>query len=79
MVRADGGNPIRLDSPRPHIPLADYIYRELRYRTLTNTDPAEADRLLVLAEEAVRQRWELYEEMGTQGASRFAADARPVR
>ncbi len=79
MVRADGGNPFRLDSPRPRIPLADYIYRELRYRTLTNTEPAEADRLLVLAEEAVRQRWELYEEMGTQGARRFAADARQER
>jgi pyruvate-ferredoxin/flavodoxin oxidoreductase len=76
MVRAAGGSPFLLDSPRPRIPLADYIYRELRYRTLANTDPAEAERLLALAEQAVAQRWEVYEEMATRGAHRFAADPR---
>jgi len=76
MVRAAGGSPFLLDSPRPRIPLADYIYRELRYRTLANTDPAEAERLLALAEQAVAQRWDVYEEMATRGAHRFAADPR---
>jgi pyruvate-ferredoxin/flavodoxin oxidoreductase len=76
MARAAGGNPFLLDSPRPRIPLADYTDRELRYRTLTNTDPAEAERLHGLAEEAVAQRWEVYEEMATRGAHRFPADAR---
>ena len=32
-----------------------------------------------LAEEAVAQRWEVYEEMATQGAQRFPADARKDR
>ena len=50
--------------------------RELRYRSLANTDPAEAERLHALAEEAVAQRWDVYEEMATRGAQRFAADAR---
>ena len=76
MVRAAGGNPFLLDSPRPRIPLADYTNRELRYRTLTNTDPAEAERLHGLAERAVDQRWDVYEEMATRGAQHFAADAR---
>jgi pyruvate-ferredoxin/flavodoxin oxidoreductase len=76
VVRADGGNPFLLDSPRPRIPLSDYIYRELRYRVLTNTDPAEAERLLGLAQQAVEQRWKLYEEMAGRGAPRFPADAR---
>ncbi|HET7279632.1 MAG TPA: pyruvate:ferredoxin (flavodoxin) oxidoreductase [Dermatophilaceae bacterium] len=75
-VRAQGGNAFMLDSPRPRIDLADYVYRELRYRMLRNTDPAEAERLLTLAREAVAQRWAVYEEMATRGASRFAADAR---
>jgi pyruvate-ferredoxin/flavodoxin oxidoreductase len=79
MVRAAGGNPFLLDSPRPRIPLADYTNRELRYRTLTNTDPAEAERLHGLAEEAVDQRWDVYEEMATRGAQHFAADARKDR
>ena len=76
VLRATGGNPFLLDSPRPRIPLADYLYRELRYRVLVNSDPAEADRLLALAEEAVRQRWQVYEEMAGRGAEHYPADGR---
>jgi pyruvate-ferredoxin/flavodoxin oxidoreductase len=79
MLRAAGGNPFLLDSPRPRIPLSDYTNRELRYRTLTNTDPAEAERLHTLAEQGVSQRWDVYEEMATRGAQDFAADARKDR
>jgi pyruvate-ferredoxin/flavodoxin oxidoreductase len=79
MARAAGGNPFLLDSPRPRIPLSDYTKRELRYRTLTNSDPAEAERLHALAEQAVDQRWDVYEEMATRGAQHFAADARKDR
>ncbi len=76
MVRAAGGNPFLLDSPRPRIALADYTQRELRYRSLTKTDPVEAERLHGLAELAVAQRWAVYEEMATRGADRFTPDAR---
>src|SRR5205823_6098301 len=79
VVRTQGGNPFLLDSPRPRISLSDYTNRELRYRTLTNTDPAEAERLHGLAEEAVAQRWAVYEEMATRGARHFTADARKER
>ena len=79
VLRAAGGNPFLLDSPRPRIPLAAYTQRELRYRTLTNSDPAEAERLHALAEQAVAQRWDVYEEMATRGAQHFAADARKDR
>ena len=79
MLRAAGGNPFLLDSPRPRIALADYTQRELRYRVLANTHPAEAERLGILAQEAVDQRWDTYEEMATRGAHRFPADARKDR
>jgi pyruvate-ferredoxin/flavodoxin oxidoreductase len=79
MLRAAGGNPFLLDSPRPRTPLADYTQRELRYRTLASTDPAEAERLAALAQEAVDQRWDTYEEMATRSAGRFPADARKDR
>ena len=75
-ARANGRNPFMLDSPRPRISLEDYVYRELRYRMLRNSDPAEAERLLALAQEAVDQRWATYEEMATRSASQFTADAR---
>ncbi len=79
LVRAAGGNPFLLDSPRPRIALADYTQRELRYRALANTHPVEAERLGILAQEAVDQRWDTYEEMATRGAHRFPADARKER
>ena len=75
-LRAAGQNPFLLDSPRPRIPLADYTSRELRYRVLANTDPAEAERLQALAEHEVGLRWATYEEMATRGPSWFPADAR---
>jgi pyruvate-ferredoxin/flavodoxin oxidoreductase len=76
VVRARGGNPFLLDSARPRIPLREYTQRELRYRTLADTHPAEAERLGALAEAAVAAHWQTYEEMAARGAQRFPADAR---
>ncbi len=79
LLRANGENPFLLDSPRPRIPLEDYTSRELRYSMLATSDPAEAERLAALARDAVRLRWETYEEMATRPAHRFPADARKER
>ncbi|MBS2966653.1 pyruvate:ferredoxin (flavodoxin) oxidoreductase [Actinocrinis puniceicyclus] len=79
VVRESGGNPFLLDSPRPRIALTDYTQRELRYRALRNSDPAEAERLAILAQEAVDQRWDTYEQMATRTARHFPADARKER
>jgi pyruvate-ferredoxin/flavodoxin oxidoreductase len=76
VLRSAGENPFMLDSPRPRIPLSSYTQRELRYRALGNTDPAEAERLAALAQQAVDQRWDTYEEMATRGPAHFPADAR---
>ena len=79
MAREAGDNPFQLDSSRPRIKLADYTDRELRFRSLTNSNPPEAERLHGLAEQSVAQRWAVYEEMSTRGAKRFPADARKDR
>ena len=76
VVRAAGGNPFMLDSTRPRISLAEYTNQELRYRSLFNSDPEEAERLHVFGEQAVARQWDVYEEMATRGAQHFAADAR---
>ncbi|HEY5989614.1 MAG TPA: thiamine pyrophosphate-dependent enzyme, partial [Streptosporangiaceae bacterium] len=76
VVRAEGGNPFMLDSPRPRISLADYTSRELRYRILAQAHPAEAERLLGLAQEEVDRRWASYEEMAARGPERFSEGAR---
>ena len=73
--RWEGANPFLLDSPRPRLKVTDYIYRELRYKTLLTADPAEAERMAELAQITVDQRWAQYEAMARQPASDFAADA----
>ncbi len=78
LVRAAGENPFLLDSPRPRIALADYRYRELRYRSLSNTDPEESERLLGLAEQEVARRWDVYEDMASRTAADFPEDSRKV-
>ncbi|MGB8380715.1 MAG: 4Fe-4S binding protein, partial [Dermatophilaceae bacterium] len=76
VLRAAGDIPFLLDSHRPRISLDDYRNRELRYRTLTNSDPVEAERLLGMAEQAIEQRWNVYEEMASRGPEHFHPDAR---
>ncbi len=75
-LRDQGDNPFQLDSPRPTIPLSDYVYSELRYRSLRDAAPEEAARLLELAQQAVDHRWATYEEMATRGAAQFLPDPR---
>jgi pyruvate-ferredoxin/flavodoxin oxidoreductase len=76
VLRATGAPPFLLDSHRPRLPLADYRYRELRYRSLTNSDPDEAERLLALAQESIDQRWKTYEDMASRAPQHFPSDTR---
>ena len=61
-----------LDSTAPSIPLKAYAYNEIRYKMLSYTKPEEAGRLLELAQEDVRQRWQVYENL----AERWPAHSR---
>jgi hypothetical protein len=58
------------------LPLTAYTGREPRYRALADTDPAKAERLAGLAQQAVDRQWDTYEQMATHGPARFPADAR---
>ncbi len=78
-LRAAGANPFLLDSPRPRLPLAAYMSRELRFRVLARTDPAAAERLAELARQEIAQRWATYEEMAARGPERFPTPATPAK
>jgi len=62
-LKAEGKNPLQLDSKAPSIPLKDYAYNETRYRMLEQSDPETAARLLAEAQEAVNERWRRYEQL----------------
>jgi pyruvate-ferredoxin/flavodoxin oxidoreductase len=61
--RAEGQNPLQLDSKEPSIPLREYAYNENRYRMLAQSDRQMAERLLEAAQQEVRERWRIYAHM----------------
>ena len=71
VLRKKKQNPFILDSTRPVIPLKEFAYKELRYKVLTQSNPAHAEELMVLAQEMVNLRWKNYEELATKSASDF--------
>ena len=65
-LRAEGKNPLQLDSRAPKIPLKDYIYNEQRYKLLTQTHPRKARELLKDAQEWVDGHWKSLDEMAKE-------------
>lgn len=60
---AEGERPLQLDSKPPKIKVRDWAYTETRFKMLTRSNPAEAEHLMQLAENEVKHRWELYQEL----------------
>jgi pyruvate-ferredoxin/flavodoxin oxidoreductase len=75
-MRNAGEAPFRLDSPRPTIPLKDYAYNELRYRSLASSRPQEAAELLAHAQTAASEKYAQYEALANRDGSRFHPDTR---
>ncbi len=71
VLRTKKQNPFILDSTRPVIPLKEFAYKELRYKVLTQTNPEDAEELMILAQDLVNLRWKNYEELATKTASDF--------
>lgn len=78
-LRRVGANPFVLDSPRPTIPLREYAYNELRYKSLVESRPEEAAELGVMAQAVATERYRKYEELARQDGSRFHPAAESVR
>ena len=70
-MRGRGMNPFRLDSPRPRIPLEEYRYNEVRFKSLAQTHPDAAKRMLDEAQRGVEERYRVYEDLAARDGSRF--------
>jgi pyruvate-ferredoxin/flavodoxin oxidoreductase len=62
-LRAEGKNPLQIDSKPPKARLEDYIYNENRYRILRKSNPEVAAALLKQAQQAVVEQWNLLEKL----------------
>ncbi len=73
----EGKNPLTLDSGAPKMSFRDYAYHQTRFKSLTKSKPAEAERLMLLAQEDVNQKWAIYEGLAKQ--TQPAAPAAPAQ
>jgi pyruvate-ferredoxin/flavodoxin oxidoreductase len=70
-----GQNPLVIDSKEATISLEQYAYNETRYRMLVQSDETRAEALLKLAQQDVKSRWSLYEQMAAHYGNTLMASA----
>ena len=56
----EGKNPLALDSKEPSTELADYMYKEIRYRSLKQSRPEVAQVLYEKSQKTVAEKWATY-------------------
>ena len=68
-LKAEGQNPLHMDSRSPKKPVKLSMYKENRFQMLTKTNPEAAKQLLKEAQSDVEARWERYQQLASQGSS----------
>jgi pyruvate-ferredoxin/flavodoxin oxidoreductase len=66
--RSQGLPGLVLDSKPPSLPLEEFLYREVRFHELVESDPQAAEVLLAASKEDVRRTWETYQRLA-EGAA----------
>ncbi|HSB88406.1 MAG TPA: pyruvate:ferredoxin (flavodoxin) oxidoreductase [Anaerolineales bacterium] len=64
-LAAQGKNPLQLDSKAPERGVEEFMYKQTRFVSLRQSDPARAEDLLALARRDVAQRWKYLEQMAS--------------
>jgi len=59
-LKEQGKNPFQLDSKEPSTSIEDFMYSEVRFKSLKQADPARADRLLSIAKTHAERVWKEY-------------------
>jgi pyruvate-ferredoxin/flavodoxin oxidoreductase len=59
----EDGQPFKLDSAKPSIPIREFVATETRFAILERTDPERAHALAELAQADADERWRYYEQM----------------
>ena len=65
----EGGQPFKLDSTKPTIPVSEFVAGEARFAVLARTQPERAAELAELAQADVNERWSYYEQLSAMHRS----------
>ena len=60
LLKQEGKNPLTLDYKEPSMDVADYIYKEVRYRALKEAHPERAEQFLQQLRKNSKEQWETY-------------------
>jgi pyruvate-ferredoxin/flavodoxin oxidoreductase len=60
MLKAEGKNPLILDSKEPTADIGEYMYNEIRFRALKQSGPERAAELLEVARRDAKERYAFY-------------------
>jgi pyruvate:ferredoxin (flavodoxin) oxidoreductase, homodimeric len=71
----EDGQPFKLDSGKPSIPIRDFVASETRFAILQRTNPERAAELATLAQADADERWRYYEQLA--GIHRSVPHAQP--
>ncbi|MHB8892629.1 MAG: pyruvate:ferredoxin (flavodoxin) oxidoreductase [Candidatus Limnocylindrales bacterium] len=63
------GQPFKLDSAKPSIPIREFVATETRFAILERTDPEKAAQLAELAQADADERWRYYEQLASMRRS----------
>jgi len=63
MLADQGKNPLQLDSKAPTESIEEFMYKQNRFRSLRQTNPERAKKLLKAIRQDVITRWKFYEQM----------------
>ncbi len=74
-LRAQGRNPLSVDSAAPSIPYRDFAQHEARFTVLERLHPADANRLMNEAESAARSRHQEYTDLAALALTGSATTA----
>jgi len=59
----DGGQPFKLDSKEPSMPIKEFVAAETRFAILQRTDPERAAMLAELSQADATERWRYYSQL----------------
>jgi pyruvate-ferredoxin/flavodoxin oxidoreductase len=59
----EDGQPFKLDSGKPSIPVRDFVATETRFAILERTNPERAAELAVLAQADADEKWRYYQQL----------------
>jgi pyruvate-ferredoxin/flavodoxin oxidoreductase len=68
-LTAQGQNPFKLESKAPEIDIADYMYNEIRFRSLKQMDPKRAEELLNKSRQVVKEKYAYYKYLSDRPVS----------